>query len=340
MFRRPVRGDQMKDWFNRRTFHHEDFCDLARLVASKKEQGLTVSVGLPTLNVAKTVGGIVKAIKKTLVEEYPLVDQIAIIDSRSSDATVTIAERAGAEVYFDDAILPSAGHESGKGEALWKSLAVLRGDIVLWIDSDIKNIDPHFVYGLIGPLLLNPEIGFAKGFYRRPRDFDSFLQADEGGRVTKLMARPLLNLYYPELTNFIQPLAGEYGGRREILESVPFFTGYAVEIGLLIEICKKYGLKSMAQVNLEERVHRHHGLNYLSKMSFAILQGVSQLLREEGRLGEDASMNSSFVSPRFKNGEFKLLREQVKVIKRAPINTYAEYHDRISEQFFYEQEEN
>lgn len=329
----------MKEWLDARTFNHLDFKDLSRLLEWKAEQGVTISVGLPTLNVAKTVGGIIEVIKNDLMEEFPLVDQLAIIDSRSNDATVAVAEKEGAEVYYDDAILPSAGVKRGKGEALWKSLAVLEGDIVLWVDSDIKSFHPRFVYGLIGPLLADPEIGFIKGFYRRPRDLEVFLKADEGGRVTKLMARPLLNLFYPELTGFIQPLAGEYGGRREILENVPFFTGYAVEIGLLIQIAKKYGLQSMAQVNLEERIHRHHGLQYLSKMSFAILQGVAKLLEEEGRLVSDGALNSLFVSPRFKGDDFNMVRDTVDVVKRRPIISYPEYHDWLSERPLYEQEE-
>ena len=174
--------------------------------------------------------------------------------------------------------------DRGKGEALWKSLHVLDGDIVAWIDTDISNIQPRFVYGLLGPLLREPKIQYVKGFYQRPLKQGDVLQAEGGGRVTELMARPLLNLFFPELSGMIQPLSGEYAGRRELLERLPFFTGYAVEVGLLIDILDQAGLSAIGQVDLERRIHRNQPLGNLSQMSYVILQGAIRKLEERHRI--------------------------------------------------------
>ena len=176
------------------------------------------------------------------------------------------------------------GERAGKGEALWKSLHVLDGDIVAWIDTDISNIQPRFVYGLLGPLLREPQLQYVKGFYQRPIREGDKLQAEGGGRVTELMARPLINLFFPELSGMIQPLSGEYAGRRQLLEQLPFFTGYAVEIGLLIDILDRVGLPGLGQVDLERRIHRNQPLPNLSQMSYVILQGAIRKLEERHRL--------------------------------------------------------
>ena len=192
--------------------------------------------------------------KGALVDRVPLIDQIVVIDSDSEDRTAEIAAELGVPVHRHSDILPELGSFIGKGEALWKSLHVLDGDIVAWIDTDISNIQPRFVYGLIGPLLQEPQLQYVKGFYQRPIRSGDKLQAEGGGRVTELMARPLINLFYPELSGMIQPLSGEYAGRRSLLERLPFFTGYAVEIGLLIDILDQAGLQSVGQVDLERRL--------------------------------------------------------------------------------------
>jgi Glycosyl transferase family 2 len=207
-----------------------------------------------------------------------------VIDSDSEDRTVEIAESLDVPVQRHSRILPETGSHTGKGEALWKSLHVLDGDIVAWIDTDISNIQPRFVYGLLGALLREPRIQYVKGFYQRPIRDAGILQPEGGGRVTELMARPLINLFFPELSGMIQPLAGEYAGRRELLERLPFFTGYAVEIGLLIDILEQAGLSAIGQVDLERRVHRNQTLPNLSQMAFVILQGAIRKLEERHRL--------------------------------------------------------
>jgi glucosyl-3-phosphoglycerate synthase len=217
------------------------------------------------------------------MDEIPLVDEFVLIDSNSTDNTVAIAESHGILAYRHPEILPEEGSYTGKGEALWKSLHVLSGDIIAWVDTDITNIHPRFIYGLLGPLLKHPRIQYVKGFYQRPIKMGEKFQAYGGGRVTELVARPLLNLFYPELSGVVQPLSGEYAGRRAVLEQVPFFSGYGVETGLLLDLLERCGLDAIAQTDLRVRVHHNQPLVGLSKMSFAILQVF--IARLEDRYG-------------------------------------------------------
>jgi glucosyl-3-phosphoglycerate synthase len=271
-------------WFAENTFHAGEFADIRKLLALKEKQGLTISVGLPALNEEKTIGTVIKRVKGALMDRVPLIDQMVVIDSDSTDRTVEIATELGVPVEVHSKILPEVGSFRGKGEALWKSLHVLDGDIVAWIDTDISNIQPRFVFGLLGPLLREPRIQYVKGFYQRPIRQGDKLQAEGGGRVTELMARPLINLFFPELSGMIQPLSGEYAGRRALLEKLPFFTGYAVEIGLLIDILDQAGLSGIGQVDLERRIHRNQPLGNLSQMAYVILQGAIRKLEERHRL--------------------------------------------------------
>src|SRR2546421_8507876 len=211
---RAAAAERVDRWFAENTFHSREFGDLRRLVDLKQRQGVTISLGLPTLNEQTTIGKVIRTFKSALMERGPLVDEIVVIDSGSSDHTAAIAERAGVTVVQYSEILSRYGVFQGKGEALWKSLFVLKGDLICWVDTDISNIHPKFVYGLLGPLLSDPEIHYVKGFYRRPLQFGAELQAQGGGRVTELAARPLLNLFFPELSGLVQPLSGEYAGRR------------------------------------------------------------------------------------------------------------------------------
>jgi glucosyl-3-phosphoglycerate synthase len=283
-------------WFAENTFHSKEFSAIGELVRLKEAQGLRVSLVLPTLNEEETIGEIIRCMQENLQERQPLLDELIVIDSRSRDRTVAIARSLGVPVYVHQDLLPHLGAYHGKGEALWKSLSVAKGDIIAWIDTDIANIHPKFVYGLLGPLLREPRIGYVKGFYKRPLRVGGVLEESSGGRVTELMARPLLNLFYPLLSGLVQPLAGEYAGRRELLEQLPFSTGYGVEIGLLIDILERSGLNTIGQVDLAERVHRNQSLSALGRMSFAILQTVMRHLEQRENIeilaGLDRSMKA------------------------------------------------
>jgi hypothetical protein len=272
----------VEQWLVRNSFDAREFSDRHALLSLKRAQGVTISLGLPALNEEATIGREIEVLRQTLVTEVPLLDEIVVIDGGSDDGTTALARRLGIPTYRHADILPEQGTHPGKGEALWKSLHVLRGDLIVWVDSDIRNIHPKFVYGLVGPLLREPRLAYVKGFYRRPIRIGNRQYDDGGGRVTELTARPLLNLFFPELSGLVQPLAGEYAGRREVLEQLPFFTGYGVEIGLLIDALARFGLHRIGQVNLGSRVHRNRELPSLSIMAFAIVQTVMT------RLGESA----------------------------------------------------
>lgn len=312
----------MERWFEKRTWHHSDFEDIAALVESKEEQGLKISVCLPTLNVAGTVGKCVRVIRAALIEEFPLVDELCIVDSRSEDDTVRIATAEGARVIYDDEILPDFQPKAGgKGEALWKSLFALEGDIVAWVDSDIENIHPRFVYGLVGPLLADKDVGYIKAFYERPLTQGGVSRPSGGGRVTELTVRPMFNLFYPELAGLIQPLSGEYAGRREILESIPFFTGYGVESGHLIDILSEYGADALGQVDLDVRVHHNQPIDSLSRMSFGIMQALFERLERDGKLGLNVELPSTYRTFRHEAGLYELERRDIQVLERPPVRT-------------------
>lgn len=315
-------------WFAENTFHAHEFSDIGKLVALKERLGVTVSVGLPALNEERTIGIVIKRIKGALMDRFPLIDQMVVIDSMSEDRTVEIATELGVPVFRHPEILPEVGSFRGKGEALWKSLHVLDGDIVAWIDTDISNIQPRFVYGLLGPLLREPRIHYVKGFYQRPiRDGDK-LQAEGGGRVTELMARPLINLFFPELSGMIQPLSGEYAGRRALLEQLPFFTGYAVETGLLIDILESHGLPAIGQVDLERRIHRNQPLPNLSQMAYVILQGAIRKLEERHRIELLTEVGRGMKLINTGKDHFNLEVREIGDEIRPPMNTVPAYVER------------
>ncbi|MFH1909122.1 MAG: glucosyl-3-phosphoglycerate synthase [Chloroflexota bacterium] len=315
-------------WFAENTFHADEFSNLKQLMALKEKQGSTISLAMPALNEEETVGKVIRTIQNTLMKKYPLVDEIVLIDSNSTDRTRQIAERLGIPVHIHQNLLPELGARPGKGEALWKSLLVTKGDIIAWIDTDIVNIHPRFVYGIIGPLLLNRNIQFVKGFYRRPLKVGDKMQAGGGGRVTELTARPLLNLFYPELSGVVQPLSGEYAGRRESLENATFFSGYGVETGLLIDIFEQYGLRAVAQVDLLERIHHNQDLEALGKMSFAIIQTVLRKLekRYERAIIEDVNKTMKLI--RYADGGYFLEVEEIPERERPPMITIPAYLER------------
>ena len=323
-------SELVDSWFAENTFHSHEFRNLRYLIHLKERQATTISLALPTLNEEKTVGKIISTIQRHLIERYPLLDELVVIDSNSTDRTVEIAMSLGVPVYKHPDILPGQGSYQGKGEALWKSLQVTKGDIIVWVDSDITGFHPKFVYGLVGPLLTQPRLGFVKGFYRRPLNLGGQLLTTGGGRVTELTARPLINLFYPQLSGLVQPLAGEMAGRREVLESMPFFTGYGVETGLLIDILEQFDLQCIAQADLEERVHRNQTLLSLSKMAFAIVQVVIKRLgdRERIQLMQDVSTSMKLIH--YSPTELFLEVKEIREYERPPIKTLAEYTGRLA----------
>jgi glucosyl-3-phosphoglycerate synthase len=315
-------------WFAENTYHAGEFAELQHLLELKEQQNIKVSLALPALNEEETVGQVIRTIKEALMVRVPLLDEIVLVDSDSNDRTREIAASLDIPVHIHQHVLSGMGPRSGKGEALWKSLYVTCGDIVVWIDTDIANIHPRFVYGLLGPLILHPEIQFVKGFYRRPLRVANKLQAGGGGRVTELTARPLLNLFFPELSGIIQPLSGEYGGRRAALEQLPFSSGYGVEIGLLIDVFEKFGLSSIAQVDLQERIHHNQPLESLSKMSFAIIQTVVRRIEKRygAKLLEDVNQTMKLI--RYGQRRLVLDVEQIAEQERPPMLEVPQYRER------------
>ena len=252
-----------------RTYHHANFPRVHRAEG--------VSIVLPAREEAATIG----AIASTCLE---LVEQVLVVDAASQDGTADVAAAAGAEVVQQGDLMPDFGPVLGKGDAMWRALAAVRGEIVLYLDADTERFGEHFVHGMIGPLLAEPDIQFVKAFYRRPFKLGAESSPEGGGRVTELTAKPLLAAFYPELAAMHQPLAGEIAARRTLLERLPFCTGYTVEIAMLIDAWNAVGIEAMAQVDLEERQNRHQPLSALRGMADAVVGGVIERLRREGRL--------------------------------------------------------
>lgn len=315
-------------WFAENTFRSDEFADVQRLVDLKRDQQVTISLGLPALNEEETIGNVITTLKSALMDAVPLLDEIVVLDSGSTDRTRQIAVDLGVPVHATSDILPQYASYRGKGEALWKSLYVLQGDLVAWVDTDIKNIHPRFVFGVLGPMLRDARIQYVKGFYQRPLQQGSKTVAGGGGRVTELTARPLLNLFFPELSGLMQPLSGEYAGRRKALERVPFFTGYGVETGLLIDILESCGLPAIAQVDLRERIHRNQALPSLSKMSFAIIQVAIRRLEARHKIHMLEEMNETMNLIRYQPGYFFLEAVEIHEHERPPMVTLPEYRVR------------
>jgi glucosyl-3-phosphoglycerate synthase len=270
-------------WFERRTLYDPPSSEAA--LRLKRERGLTVGVCLPALNEAATVGTICSTVVDSLVPEG-FVDQLVVVDSGSDDDTAAVAEAAGATVFKAADLVPAAAPlaQPGKGESLWKSLSVMTTDIVVWLDSDTRNFDSHFVTSLVAPLVTEADLVFTKAFYDRPLDAGDSVLSMGGARVTEISIRPLINLLCPELAGFIQPLSGEYAGRREVLLDLPFGTGYDVDLLMLIELVERAGLGGLAQVDLGSRIHRNRDIPALGRMSFEIVRMLLGRLEEGGRL--------------------------------------------------------
>lgn len=314
--------DDVHEWFDRRTLDGRTWW--ARELAAVKG-GTTISVVLPARNEAATVGTIVACLRRELVDTVALIDELVVIDSGSVDDTAAVAAAAGATVFSQQSLLPALGDVPGKGEALWKSLIATEGQIVAFIDSDLQGFEPQFVVGLLGPLLTDPTVDFVKAFYDRPlRTGEAVLPAG-GGRVTELVARPLLNAFWPALAGFIQPLAGEYGGRRSLLEQIPFLSGYGVEIGMLIDVLDAVGLDAMAQVDLGQRRHRNSTDVVLGRMAMQIQLAAVARLRAGAALGEPRSWLTQFTRD---GDDFVPCSRDLALIQRPPMTELADYRDR------------
>jgi glucosyl-3-phosphoglycerate synthase len=265
-------------------FHHSQFSDSRHLADLKSASGHRVSVCIPTLNEAATIGAIVRTIRTELIDQAPLVDEILVIDSDSTDATRETATAAGARVLRSAEIAPETGSHCGKGENLWKALHVAQGDLICYIDGDIANFHQGFVTGLLGPLLSDPAIDYVKAYYERPLACCEASHDSGGGRVSEILVRPLISLFHPELSAILQPLSGEYAARRHLLESLAFPTGYGVEIAHLIDLARSGRLDRLAQCDLEKRVHRNRCDSELGDTAFAILRVVLRRLERDGRI--------------------------------------------------------
>ncbi|MEU5545386.1 glucosyl-3-phosphoglycerate synthase [Streptomyces sioyaensis] len=258
---------------------------LEQLLEAKRQTGRTVSVVLPALDEEATVGAIVTTIRDVLMTDAAgLVDELVVLDSGSTDRTAEVAAAAGARVVHRDSILPRLPALPGKGEVLWRSLLATTGDIICFIDADLREFSATFVSGIVGPLLTDPDIQFVKAMYDRPLETGpGGIDAGQGGRVTELVARPLLNLHWPQLAGFVQPLGGEYAARRSLLERLPFPVGYGVELGLLVDALHTVGLDALAQVDVGVRKHRHQDGQALGRMAAAIYR-TAQLRLTRGHL--------------------------------------------------------
>ncbi|MEU6218334.1 glucosyl-3-phosphoglycerate synthase [Streptomyces sp. NPDC047022] len=306
--------EEVERWLATRSWSVADR-PLARILAAKQRTGQSVSVVLPALNEERTVGDIVTVIRRDLVERAPLVDELVVVDSGSTDRTAEVAAAAGARVVRRDDILPRIPAVPGKGEVLWRSLLVTGGDIVCFIDADLREFSSDFVSGIVGPLLTDPGVDLVKAMYDRPMG-DT---AGQGGRVTELMARPLLNMHWPRLAGFVQPLGGEYAARRSLLERLPFPVGYGVELGMLVDALHLVGLDALAQVDVGVRKHRHQDSQALGRMAAAIYR-TAQLRLARGHLVRPALTQ-------FERGEegFEPRTYSVDTEERPPMAETAEY---------------
>jgi glucosyl-3-phosphoglycerate synthase len=322
----PMRPDA-RAWFEHRTTSATSLAeiDVNALLLAKRRGGHRVSVVLPARDEEATVGVLVRDLADCWVRAVPLVDELIVMDSDSTDRTAEVARDAGAEVVATRDVLPGHGTRPGKGEALWKAMAVTSGDLVLFMDSDLLGDVSHYVPGLLAPLLTDPRVDYVKGCYTRPLTVDGEHRPAGGGRVTELTARPLLNALWPELAGFVQPLGGEYAGRRSALEQVPFVSGYGVEVGLLVDLLNVCGLYGLAQVDLGVRQHSHQTDEALGRMAGQIVSTV--LARaERGRPGRRRLQPGGLLTQFAHDGRrFVPSSTTVAVDERPPLCTVAEY---------------
>jgi glucosyl-3-phosphoglycerate synthase len=317
-------------WLEKNTFHYSDFKDLNRLVEEKTKKNLKISLCLPTLNEEQTIAKEIIILKSELMTRYPLLDEIVVVDSGSTDDTAKIARSYGADVYEAAEILPHLEQFKGKGENLWKALYITKGDIIVYLDADIKNIHHRFAYGLIGPLLLYDHIKFTKAFYDRPISIGkSKIRPTGGGRVTELVIRPLFSLFFPELTQLIQPLSGEYAGFREVFERIPFPIGYGVETSMNMDIYEKWGLDVIAQVDLDRRIHRNQDTKALGRMAFAILKTFIHRKMRLGIIDLKYELFDEMIQYNLVNNRYQPDISKIETHERPPIIEIPEYCEKF-----------
>ena len=300
-------------------FHHAQFADFSKLAEIKHASHQRLSVCIPTLDEAATIGEIVSSIRQEFMVNHAFVDEILIIDSGSQDATRAIATAAGATVYLASDILPDSENYRGKGENLWKALHVATGNLICYIDGDISNFHPGFITGLVGPLLTDPSLDYIKAFYERPLAYGDETHSTGGGRVSEILIRPLISLFYPELCGIIQPLSGEYAARRETLESLPFPTGYGVEIAHLIDLAHSGRISRVAQTDLVKRVHRNRGDDELGSMAFALLRVVLHRLQRYGKISLASPLPDLYQSWRVDGENIQLISKIIPEPERPAI---------------------
>jgi len=280
------RQDPSNERAKARSFHHSSYpaerIAAERAAAAQAGRDLSVSVCLPARECAATVGQIVGALAE--LRRADVIDEIVVIDGASADATAEVAQSAGAVVWQEAELMPAYGPVLGKGDAMWRALTVLGGELVCFLDADTEGFSGHFATGLLGPLVCEHGFSFVKAHYRRPFLQGGVHEADGGGRVNHLTARPALELFYPQLASMRQPLAGEVAARRDLLWSLPFATGYGVEIAMLIDAWREVGLEGVAQVDLDEHQNRHQPLSALAPMALTVLATIARRLEQEGRL--------------------------------------------------------
>jgi glucosyl-3-phosphoglycerate synthase len=317
---------KIEEWLRSNTFHHSAFWDVMHAVREKEKQNLKISLCIPTLNEEKTIGKEIVIFRSELMKRYPLLDEIAVIDSGSQDKTCEVAREFGADVYLAADILPDLGAKRGKGENLWKAIYQLKGDIIVYVDADIKNIHPRFVYGLVAPLVYRQEIKYVKAFYDRPLAFSQEqIRPSGGGRVTEILIRPLFSLFFPELTAIIQPLSGEYAVRREVLEQISFPIGYGVETSHLLDVYNRWGMEAFGQTDLDQRVHRNQQTRDLGKMSFGILQTFMRRLNQFGKLENRPETATVLRQFQVKKNEYEQVEYAIVEDERPPMIEIDEY---------------
>ena len=316
-------------WLETNTFHHSEF-DIRGLEQRKRATGVSISLCIPTLNEERTIGKEIVVLRSELMDRYQLLDEIAVIDSGSEDDTLEVARAFGAEVYPAAEILPECGHHRGKGENLWKAIYQLSGDIIVYVDADIRNIHPRFVYGLIGPLLSLPEVSYVKSFYDRPLAESARLRPSGGGRVTEILIRPLFSLFFPELSALIQPLSGEYAVRREVLEQIPFPIGYGVETSHIIDVYHRWGMSAFAQTDLDRRIHTNQPTEALGRMAFRILQTFLTRMDSLEIISNLPELHTTLNQFMVDQGHYEQVGHEIQELERPPMIEIPAYRKKFA----------